>query len=61
MDPRASTCSSAQGDSVDLLHSRLLAVANGGATVLRGVTPVNLGNGDAVELADEHERLKTKL
>jgi len=39
----------------------VLAVANGGAAVLRGVTSANLGNGDAVELADEHERLKTKL
>jgi len=44
-----------------LLDPRVLAVANGGAAVLRGVTPANLGNGDAVELADEQERLKTKL
>jgi len=33
----------------------VLAVANGRAAVLRGVTPVDLGNGDAVELADEQE------
>jgi len=38
-----------------LLDPRVLAVANGGAAVLRGVTPANLGNGDAVEVADEHE------
>ena len=43
------------------LLDRVLTVANGGAAVLRGVTSANLGNGDAVELADEHERLKTKL
>jgi len=36
-----------------VLDPRVLAVANGGAAVLRGVTPANLGNGDAVELADE--------
>ena len=29
--------------------------------MLRGVTPANLGNGDAVEDADEQERLKAKL
>jgi len=39
----------------------VLAVANGGAAVLRGVTPADLGNGDAVELVDEQLRLKTKL
>jgi len=44
-----------------LLDPRVLAVANGGAAVLRGVTPADLGNGDAVSLADEQERLKTKL
>jgi len=33
----------------------VLAVANDGAAALRGVTPVNLGNGDAVEDADEQE------
>ena len=38
-----------------LLDPRVLAVANGGAAVLRGVTPVNLGNGDVVEVADEQE------
>jgi len=31
----------------------VLAVVNGGAAVLRGVTPAN--NGDAVEVADEQE------
>jgi len=40
-----------------LLDSRVLAVRNGGAAALRGVTPADLGNGDAVELADEQERL----
>ena len=60
MDPRASTCSSPQGDSVDLLYSRsldprVLAIANGGAAVLRGVTPADLGNGDAVEVTNEQE------
>ena len=44
-----------------LLDPRVPAVANGGVAVLRGVTPTNLGNGDAVELADEQSRLKTKL
>ena len=43
-----------------LLGLRVLAVANGGATVLRGVTPANLGNGDVVEVVDEQERLKVK-
>ena len=38
-----------------LLNPRVLAVTNGGAAVLRGVTPANLGNGDAVEDADEQE------
>jgi len=38
-----------------LLDPNVLAVANGGAAVLRGVTPANLGNGDAVEVADEQE------
>ena len=38
-----------------LLASKVLAVANGGAAVLRGVTPANLGNGDAVEVVDEQE------
>jgi hypothetical protein len=38
-----------------LLDPRVLAVGNGGAAVLRGVTPADLGNGDAVELADEQE------
>jgi hypothetical protein len=36
-----------------LLDSMVLAVVNGGAAVLRGVTPAN--NGDAVEVADEQE------
>jgi len=44
-----------------LLDSRVLAVENGRAAALRGVTPADLGNGDAVELADEQERLKAKL
>jgi len=44
-----------------LLDLRVLAVANGGAMVLRGVTPANRGNGDVVEVADEQERLKAKL
>jgi len=35
-----------------LLDPRVLAVANGGAAVLRGVTPADLGNGDVVELAE---------
>jgi len=38
-----------------LLDPRVLTIANGGAAVLRGVTPANLGNGDAVEVADEQE------
>jgi len=38
-----------------LLDPRVLAVANDGAAVLRDVTPTNLGNGDAVEVADEQE------
>jgi len=38
-----------------LLDPRVLAVANGGAAVLRGVMPANLGNGDAVEVADDQE------
>jgi len=44
-----------------LLDSRVLAVGNGGAAVLHGVTPANLGIGDAVEVADEQEWLKAKL
>ena len=38
-----------------LLDSRVLVVVNGGAAVLRGVTPADLGNGDAVELHAEHQ------
>jgi len=38
-----------------LLDPRVLAVANGGAALLRGVTSANLGNGDTVEVADEQE------
>jgi len=38
-----------------LLDSRVLAVENGGAAALRGVTPADLGNGDAVELHAEHQ------
>jgi len=33
----------------------VLTVTNGGAAVLRGVTPANLGKGDSVEVADEQE------
>ena len=44
-----------------LLDFRVLAVGNGGAAVLHGVTPANLGIGDVVEVADEQERLKAKL
>ena len=44
-----------------LLDSRVLAVGNGGAAALRGDTPVDPGNGDAVEVADEQEQLKVKL
>jgi len=33
----------------------VLAVGNGGAAALRGVTPADLGNGDAVELHAEHQ------
>jgi len=39
----------------------VLVVGNGGSAALRGVTPADLGNGDAIELADEQERLKAKL
>jgi len=38
-----------------LLDPRVLAVANGGAVVLRGVMPANLGNCDAGEVEDEQE------
>jgi hypothetical protein len=38
-----------------LRDSRVLAVANGGTVALRGVTTANLGNDDAVEVADEQE------
>ena len=44
-----------------LLEPRVLVVGNGGSAALRGVTPADLGNGDAIELADEQERLKAKL
>ena len=43
------------------LDPKVLAVGNGGATALCDVTPVDPGNGDAVEVADEQERLKAKL
>jgi len=33
----------------------VLAVEDGGAAALRGVTPVNRGNGDSVGVADEQE------
>ena len=38
-----------------LLDSRVLAVANGGAAALRGVTSANLDNDDPVEVVDEQE------
>ena len=38
-----------------LLDSRVLAVGNGEAAALRGVTPADLGNGDAVELHAEQQ------
>ena len=38
-----------------LLDSRVLAVGNGGAAALRGDTPADLGNGDAVEFHAEHQ------
>jgi len=44
-----------------LLDSRVLAVANGGAAALRGVTPANLGKGDSIEVVDEQECSKAKL
>ena len=44
-----------------LLDPKVFAVGNGRAAALRGVTSADLGNGDAVELADEQERLKAKL
>ena len=44
-----------------LLDSRVLAIENGGAAALRDVTPADPGNGDAVEVVDEQERLKAKL
>jgi len=44
-----------------LLDSRVLAIGNGRAAALRGDTPADPGNGDAVEVADEQERLKEKL
>ena len=44
-----------------LLDSRVLADGNGGAAALRGDTPADPGNGDAVEVVDEKERLKAKL
>jgi len=33
----------------------VFAIGNGGAAVLRGVAPADLGNGDAVELHAEHQ------
>jgi len=44
-----------------LLDSSVLAFGNGGAAALRDVTPADPGNGDAVEVVDEQERLKAKL
>ena len=38
-----------------LLDSKVLAVRNGRAAALRGVTPADLGNGDAVELHAERQ------
>jgi len=39
----------------------VLAVGNGGAAALRDVTLADPGNGGAIEVADEQERLKAKL
>ena len=44
-----------------LLDPKVLAVGNDGAAALLGVTPADPGNGNAVELVDEQERLKAKL
>ena len=44
-----------------LLDPKVLAVGNGGAAALRGMTTADRGIGDAVEVADEQERLKAKL
>jgi len=38
-----------------LLDSRVLAVGNSGAAALRGDTPADPGNGDAVEHHAEHQ------
>ena len=38
-----------------LLDSRVFAVGNGGAAALRGGTPADPGNGDAVEVHAEHQ------
>ena len=38
-----------------LRDPRVLAVGNGGSAALRGITPTDLGNGDAVELHAEHQ------
>jgi len=43
-----------------LLDPRVLAVGNGRAAALRGVTPANPGNGNAVELHAEHQWAKGK-
>jgi len=43
-----------------LLDPRVLAVGNGGAEALRGVTLADPSNGDAVELHAEHQRTKGK-
>jgi len=39
----------------------VLAVGNGRAAALRGGTPADPGNGNAVEVTDEQEQLKAKL
>ena len=38
-----------------LLDPKVLAVGNGGAAALRGGTPADPGNGDAVEVHAEHQ------
>ena len=46
-------------EMLDVAEDRVDGV--GGSAALPGVTPADLGNGDAVELADEQERLKANL
>jgi len=44
-----------QGCERERLTPGTHAVGNGGSAALRGVTPADLGNGDAVELHAEHQ------